>query len=163
MPLSCGLSHRRTSTFQGLHVAVASCYSQGSSDASRIPLHKPSHYTPIMHHSPCWPDIQTPFLQTILHGVNSSLPRPTLLATTSTLSYIDPQWNFVLLHSLPMEEPLENTFINPFVHTLHHSTQMPYPCTRDFSHSPDTQQTSEVVHLHRTSPSPSISLSHYHT
>ena len=32
----------------------------------------------------------------------------------------------VILHSLPMDEPSENNFINSFVHPFLHSTQLPY-------------------------------------
>ena len=67
---------------------------------------------------------------------------------TSTLCYIDPLSNPIILHSLNMSEPSENTFINLFFYNLRHLAQLPYPCIRDFIHSPDTQQNSEVVHLH---------------
>ena len=161
MLLSCSLDHRWISTLhKGLHKAVSSHQGQEC-----IPPHQPSPYTPIMHKSPWLPDIQTFFLSAVLHSINPPLPRLTLWATTSTLSHIDPLSNLVLFHSLHMAEPSKNT-INLFIHTLHHFTQLPYPCIWDFIHSPDTQQTSQVVHLCR--PNSRFLLlplynSHYHT
>ena len=77
--------------------------------------------------------------------------------TTSTHSYIDPLTNPVVLAKL-----LENIFINLFIHTLCHSSQLPYLCIWDFSHSPDTQQTSEVVNLYSPNPrSPLLPPYHY--
>ena len=70
MPLSCWFAHRQTSTTQGLHIAVT-VHNCGISSRSRvhspgyvprIPPHIPLPLTPIMHHSPCLPDIQTIFL-----------------------------------------------------------------------------------------------------
>ena len=98
MPLSCELCYRRTSPPS--RASYSCCNSQlwhlvrvkGSSSPRYAPCilpHKPSPYTPIMHHYPCFPDIQTPFLQTVLHGINPSLPWPTHWATTNTLPYID--------------------------------------------------------------------------
>ena len=95
MPLSCGLGHRRTSALQGFHIAVAThnCTISSKSKvnppgiAPCIPPHKPSPYTPIMHHSPCLPDNQIPFLQAGFHVFNLSLRRPTHWATTSILDY----------------------------------------------------------------------------
>ena len=111
----------------------------------------------------CTIDIQTHFYA-FLHGINPPLPRPTHWTATSTLPYTDPLRNIVLLHSLHMTERSENTFINPFVHTSRHSSLLPYPCIRDFIHSPDTQQTSKVVHQHSPNPRPLlVLLSHCHT
>ena len=62
-PLSCRLGHRRTSTLQGLHVAVA--FRQGQGFIPRATPHafplKPPPFTPIPDHSLCLPDIQTTF------------------------------------------------------------------------------------------------------
>ena len=138
MPLSCGLGLRQTCPLQRLHIAVATpnC---GISSKSRvyplgnapcIPPHKP--YTPIIHHSPYLPDIQTTFLQAVLHGINPPLPWPPNWATASTLPYIDPLSNPVILHCLHMTELLESTFINLFI-----IAQLPYPWTWYFIHSPD--------------------------
>ena len=132
MFLSCGLGHRWISTLPGLHKDVAS-HNYGISSRSRvhspgsapcIPSHKLPPYTPIMHHSPCLHDIQAS-LQTVLHGISSPVSQPTHCATTNTHSYIDPLSNPVILHSFHMAEPLENTFINLFVYTLHHPAQLP--------------------------------------
>ena len=71
-----------------------------------------------------------------------------LTETSSTHSYIDPFSNPVVLHSLHMAKPSENTCINLFVHTLRHSAQLPCPWVQDSIQSPDTQQTSEVVNLY---------------
>ena len=110
MPLSCGLCHKRISALQGLNIVVAT-HNCGISSKPRvhspgntpcISPHKPPPYNPIIQHSPCLPDIQTPFLQAVLHGINPPLPQGT---TTSTLSYIEPLSNFVILHSLYMAEP----------------------------------------------------------
>ena len=133
MPLSYGLGCRQTSTFQELHIAVAT-YNCGTSSKSRIhssannlciPPYKPSPYTSIMHHYPCLADIKTPFRQAVLYSTNPSFIQPTHWATTNTLSYIDPFNNPVILHSLHMAESLENNFINLFIYTLHHSIQLP--------------------------------------
>ena len=131
--LGCGLGHRRASTLQGFHIAVATPKCDISSklrfhplgNAPCIPLHKPPPYTPVMHHSPCLLYIQTSFPQAILHGINPPLSQPTQWATTSTLSYIDPLSSTVILHSIHIAEPSENTFINPFMYTLCYSTQFP--------------------------------------
>ena len=56
-PLSCRLSHRQTSTLQGLHIAVTSWQGQGfitQATAYAFPLTNP-------HHSPSLLDIQTSF------------------------------------------------------------------------------------------------------
>ena len=88
MLLSCELGHRRISALPSLLKAVAS-YNYSISSKSRvhppsitpcIPPHKPPPYTPIMHHSPCLPDIHTSLLQAVLHGINP----PAYQATTST-------------------------------------------------------------------------------
>ena len=97
MPLRCGLRNRQTSIFQGFHIAVEthSCDISSESmvhplgNAPCIPTLKPSPFTPILHHSSCLPDIQTPFLQAVFHGINPSLLRSTHWATTNTLPYID--------------------------------------------------------------------------
>ena len=68
--------------------------------------------------------------------------------TTSTLFYIDSLGNAVILHSLHMTDPSENTFINDFVYALRHSPQFRHLRIRKFIHSHDTQQTSEVVYLY---------------
>ena len=106
-----------------------------------------------MHHSFCLSYILIS-LQAVLHGINPLLPRPTHWAPTSTLPYVDPRSNRVILHFLHMAEPSEKTFINLFVHILCHSTQLPYPCIREFIRCPDTQQTSELVHLYSSNPRP---------
>ena len=146
----------------GLYLAMAT-HNCGILSKSRVhspgnapcfPTHKFPSYTPIMHHSPCLHDVQTPFLQAVLHSINPPLPWPTHLATTNTLPYINALNNPINLHSLHKAELSANTFINLFVHTLHHSTQLPYPCIRDFIHSPDTHQTSEVFHLYSPNPRP---------
>ena len=160
IPLSCGLGHRQTSALQGLQIAVATDNCSISSKSKdhlpgnvpRILPHKPLSYTPIMYHSTCLLDILPFFLEAFLHGINPSLPRATQWVTTNTLPYIYPLSIPLILHSLHMVEPSENTFINLFVHNLRYSTQLPYPCIREFIHSPDTQQTSEVVYLYSPNP-----------
>ena len=81
IPSSCRLGCRQIST-QRLHIAVVK-HNFGISPRSRvhlpryapcIPPHKPLPYTPIMHPSPCLPDIQTSFLQAVLLSINSPLP-----------------------------------------------------------------------------------------
>ena len=69
--------------------------------------------------------------------------------------------NLLILHYLHISEPSENTFINPFVYPLLHSAQLPYPCILDLIHSPNTQQTSEVVHLYSPNPRSLHLLSHH--
>ena len=100
MPLTCGLEHRRTSTLQRFHIAVAT--------------HKGSPPRPIPHTSPPGKPRHTlisctilfacltskPFIQTFLHGIILPLPRPTHWVTTSTHPYIDPFSNPVILHPL---------------------------------------------------------------
>ena len=111
-----------------------------------------------MHHSPCLPGIQTPFLQAFLHGINPAFPGPNHCATINTLPYINLLSNPVILYSLHVAEPSENTFIKFFFHTLRYSTELSYPYIRDFIHSPDTQQTSEVVHPLNPNPRPLLIL-----
>ena len=69
-PLSCRLGPKRTSTIQGLHIAVAT-HNFGICSRSVvhplgyapcIPPHKPPPFIPILDHSPCLPDIQTSLL-----------------------------------------------------------------------------------------------------
>ena len=69
MLLSCRLGHRQTSTFQGLHMAMAT-HNCGISSKTRVHppvyalcilLYKPLPFTCIIHDSPCLPDIQTIF------------------------------------------------------------------------------------------------------
>ena len=78
----------------------------------------------------------------------------------STLPYIEPLSNPVILNSLHMAEPSENTFNQSFC--PHHSSL----CTTALSmhsglYSPDTHQTSEVVYLYSPNPRPLI-LPTYH-
>ena len=82
---------------------------------SSILPHQPPPFPPIMHHSPCLPDIQTSFFKAVLQGISSPLPQSTYLVTTCTLPHIHPLNNPIILHSLHMGEPSENIFINPFV------------------------------------------------
>ena len=141
MPLSCELVHGQISALQGLHVAAATrncgILSKSrvypTSNSSCIPFPKPTPHTPTMNHSPCLPNLQTPFLFKQPFTVNPSLPRPTHWPTTNTLRYIDSRSNSVILHSLHMAEPLENIFINLFLHPLRHSTQFPYLCIQALS------------------------------
>ena len=80
------------------------------------PPHNPLPCTSINHHSPCLPDIQTSFLQVVLHSINPPLPIPNHWVTTSSPSYKDPLTNPVILHSFHMTKLSENTFINLFIH-----------------------------------------------
>ena len=73
---------------------------------------------------------------------------------TKLTPYIDLLNNPAILHSLHMAVPSENIFVNILVHTLRRSTQLPYPCIRDFIPSSDTQQTSGVIHLYSPNPRP---------
>ena len=120
MPSSCGLSHRPISTLLGFiklwHLSWSRVHSLGNSPSQTPTIH--------FYHAPfsLVADIQKSFLQAVLHSINPLLPWPTHSATTSTLSYIDPLTNTVILHSLHMAELLENTFINLFINTLHHCT-----------------------------------------
>ena len=121
-PLSSRLGRRQIST-RRLHISVTTNNCDISSKsgvhppgyALCTPPHKPPPFTHILHHSPCLPDIQTSFPQTVLHSINLSLSWPTHWMTTSTLSYIDSLSNSIILHSLHMPKPLENTLINPFI------------------------------------------------
>ena len=127
MHLCCELIQRRISALPGLYKAVVS---HNFSISSRSWVHP--------HHT---------FLScTIL------LSQPIHWATTSTLSYIDPLCNPVVFSPLYMAETSENTFINLFIYTLRHPTQLLYPCIWGFIHSPDTHHTSEVVHLYSPNP-----------
>ena len=80
-----------------------------------IPPLKPPPFTPIQHHSPYLPDIQTSFPQTFLHGINPSLPRSIHCAPTKTLPCIDSLGNLIILHSLHMTNHL----------SLHKYTRVP--------------------------------------
>ena len=62
------------------------------------------------------------FKQSVLNSINPPLPRPTKCATTSTLSYIAPLSNLIVIHSLHMTNPSEN--INFSVHTLRLSAKL---------------------------------------
>ena len=139
MPLSCWLGHRHISTLPGSYKAVSSHQGQGfilqAMHSSAFPFTK-SHHTLL--------SCAILLLQADLHGINPPVPWPTHWGTSSTLFYIDPLSNPVILE-LHVAEPLENTFINLFIYILCHSTQLPYPFIRDFT---DIQQTSEVVHLY---------------
>ena len=53
-----------------------------------------------------------------------------------------------------MAEPSYNTFINLFIHPLHHCTQFSYSWILYFIHSPNTQQTSKAAHLYNPNPRP---------
>ena len=83
--LSCGLGQKRVSALPGLirlwHLTtIASRQGQGfisRATPHAFPLKKTSPYTPIMHHFPYLPDIQTSLLQAVLHYINPPLPRPT--------------------------------------------------------------------------------------
>ena len=118
-PLNCGPGHRRTSALQGHLVKV-----KGSSPGE-CPMHSLSQippYTPIMHHSPCLPDIK-PLSFKHSFTVSIHLFQGLLTETSSTHSYIDPFRNPVVLLSLHIVKPSENTTINLFVHTLRHFAQ----------------------------------------
>ena len=128
IPSRCGLGQRRISILPGFH-KVVSFHNYGISsrsrvqpliNAPRIPPHKPLSYSPIMHHSPCLPDIQTSLIQAVLHCINSSLRSLPTERLQHTLLY-NPLSNPVILHPLHMVEPSENTLINLFVYTLCHS------------------------------------------
>ena len=78
-----GLVTEQTSTLQGLHMST---HNYGISSKSRvhplgdapcIPPQKSPLYTSITFHFPCLPDIQTSFLQAVLHCINPPLPWPT--------------------------------------------------------------------------------------
>ena len=68
-PLSSKLGQRQTSTLQGLHIAVPTHNCRVSSRSGVhfrnytpcIPPHKHPLFTYNLHHSPCLPDILTPF------------------------------------------------------------------------------------------------------
>ena len=112
-------------------------------------------------HSLCFADIETSILQAVLHGISPPLLRPTNRVRTSTLSYLDLLSNPVVFHPLHMAELSEMTFINLLIYTIRHPAQLPYTCIRDFIHSPDTQQTSEVVYLCNPNPRSLIRPSYY--
>ena len=106
-----------------------------------IPPHKPPPFTPIMHHSPCLPDIQTFLL------LNSPSQNQCTSSAADLLSGY--------LHT-----PLHPPFINPFTHPFRHSPQLPYLCFQDLIHPHNTQQTSEVLPLHSPNPRPLFLLSY---
>ena len=147
MPLSCGLGHRQNSIPRGLHIVVGSHQTQGF-----IPR-ATRHAFPLVNHSICLPEIRTSFLQAVLHRISPPLSQLTHLTTTSTLPYTDPLSNLVILHSLHMAEPSENTFC--------HSAQRPSLCILDFIHFLDTQKTYKVVHMYSPNPRP-LFLTPYH-
>ena len=130
MLVSCRFGYNWISTLPGLHKAME-FHNYKISLRSRvhtpgytlcIPSHKPLPYTPIMHHSPCLPDIQTSLFQAGLHVINPPLLQPTHCAATSTFSYINPLSITVILPPFHMAEPSDNTFINLFIYILHHPT-----------------------------------------
>ena len=114
--LNCGIGHR-----QDFHPSYSCDIPQiwHLIEVRGIPPHKPPLFTPITH----WHHIQASLFK-LLYGINSPLPRLIYWATTCTIPYIDPLTNLVILHSLHMAEPSENAFINTFVHSLRHSTQI---------------------------------------
>ena len=86
---SCGISAR-----SGVHhPGYALC----------IPPHILPPLTPLLHNSLCLPDIQTSFPKTVLHSINSSLPRPTHWTTTNTSSNKDTLSNPIPLHPLHIQ------------------------------------------------------------
>ena len=127
---------------------------QSQGDALCIPPNKPQPYTPILHPSPCLPDIQATFLQTALHGINSLFrglsterlpahsPIQTLLAILS----------FSILSTWPSRRRTPSSILS-YTHFV-----TPQNC---LIHSPDAQQTSEAVHLYNPKPIPRL-LSPYH-
>ena len=69
-----------------------------------------------MHHLPFLPDIQTSFcLKIVLYDFIPPLPQQTHWVTTSLIEYLHPLNIPVILSSLHMAEPPENTCINPFI------------------------------------------------
>ena len=97
------------------------------------PIHSPSETLgihSILHYSPCLPDIQTTFFkQSFTVSIHLFCGIPTDRLPAHSLS------NPIILHSLHMVEPLDKTFINPFVYPLRHSAQLPYPSIL-YSHNP---------------------------
>ena len=92
-----------------------------------------------------------------LHALPLTNPRHTLLSCTILLACLTSKplflkQSFTVSIHLLRGLPTENTFINLFVYILRHPAQLPYPGIRDFIHSPDTQQTSEFVHLYSPNP-----------
>ena len=155
MPLSCRLGHRQTSTLQGFHIVVGFRQSHGL--ISRDMPHALPSQTSAIHF------YHAPFSFFTWHPNHFSLSCPSRYQSTSSVTssafpYVDPLSNSVILHSLYMAEPSENTFINPFAHPFLHSVQLPYPCILKFIHSPDIQQTSGVVHLYSPNPRPLLLL-----
>ena len=122
MPLSCGVRHRQTSILQGLHIAVATHSDSILTGQKLIPQATP-HIFPITypHHTilsciiflACLTSKPLFFKQAFTVSIHLFLSLP-----------IDPHNNAVILHSFHMAEPLENTFINPFVHALSHSYKL---------------------------------------
>ena len=76
-PLSCKLVHKRTSSLQRLHIAVASCRGQGFipwATPHALPL-KPPQFTPILDHSPCLPRLSFFSLSLALMCADPSVSR----------------------------------------------------------------------------------------
>ena len=105
MLLSCGLGHKRISAVASHNYSISSRLRvHPLGNAPCIPPHKPSPYTPIIHHSPCLTGIQTSILQAVFHGINPPLPWSTHWSTTNTLSNIYPLSNSVVLHCFHMAD-----------------------------------------------------------
>ena len=158
--MCCGLGHRRTTTFQELPIAVQLTtvvprQSRGfipQATPHSFPLTKPHHtllsctiliacltYKPLFVNQSFTVSIQL-FLDLPTKRLLAHSPSKVLLAI-----------NPFILHYLHISEPSEHTFNIPFVYTLRHSAQLPYLCIQDFIHSPDAQQTYEVLHLYSPS------------
>ena len=142
MPYVVGLAADGLPPFKGF-IAVTT-HNCGISSKSRVyspcnapytPPHKPPKYIPIMLLASL--TSKPFFLQLVFPQYQSSSSSVYQWTTTSTIPYINPFNNPAILYSLHMAEPSENTFINIFVHSFPHSTQLPYPYIRDFIHSPD--------------------------
>ena len=170
MILSCGLGHRRTFALQGLHIAVATqnCGISSKSrvnsrdDAPRIPPHKPRTFTPVIHHSLCFLDVKTSFLNpSFTVSIHLFLSSTYPLSDYSTLLYIDPLSNPVILHSLHMAEPSRtpSSLFRPNPSSLRTTLLSLYSGL--FIHSPDTQLASEIVHLYSPNPRPLFLLSYH--
>ena len=102
-----------------------------------------------MHHSLCSANFQTSFFfkQSYIESIHLFCNRP-YPTTSNSLPHVNTFSNPIILHSLNMAEASMNTFISSFIYPLRHFTQLSFPCILHSIHSPVTQQTLKVLHLH---------------
>ena len=76
--------------------------------------YKPLPFIPVIYYPPCLPNIQTFFFSSGHSWKQSTSSADDLL---NDCTCICPFSNPIILFSLNMAKPSENTFVNPFIHT----------------------------------------------